>query len=111
MTVAWSTYEPIADVCLHYGTNKHHLTEKVCGESHTIPDVAQIQHQVFIKGLEPDTLYWYQIQSSNSSVWPMKAGKEVGHDGPFTFAIATDLGLYGKYGFGTLTFLKVRRRC
>lgn len=103
MAVAWSTYESIAEACLHYGTNKHHLTRKVCGDSHSIPDVRQIQHQVHIKGLEPDKLYWYKILSSNSTVWPMKAGKKVGHDGPFIFAIATDLGLYGKYGFGTLT--------
>lgn len=102
VVVAWATYEPLDKVCVSYGLNEHSLNNTVCGgESHTIPDTRQYQHHVHLKGLTPDRNYFYKIQSTNSTTLPFKAAKAVGAEGEFSFGLVTDLGLYGKEGFGT----------
>lgn len=105
VVVAWATYEPLDKVCVSYGSEEHSLTNTVCGgETHTIPDTRQYQHHVHLKCLTPDQKYFYKIKSTNSTTLPFKAGKAVGAEGEFSFGLVTDLGLYGKEGFGTSAF-------
>ncbi|KKA25173.1 hypothetical protein T310_0764 [Rasamsonia emersonii CBS 393.64] len=103
MVVSWNTYSKLDRPTVRYGLTPWALTKTASSNvSVTYPTSTTYNNHVTITGLEPDTVYYYQPQNSNSSVpYSFKTSRVPGDHTPYTIAVAVDLGLMGPDGLTT----------
>lgn len=101
MNVGWSSYEQLNNSCVHYGETSSNLNQTACSNSSaTTYETSRLWFSaVELTGLKPDTQYFYQIDSSNSTVLNFTSTKLPGDKGAFSFAVAADMGLHGPAGY------------
>lgn len=99
MTVAWNTFQPLSNPTVHYGLQPNLLTSSANSSSSvTYPTSRTWSNTVKIEGLQPATIYYYRIDSTNSSIDSFKTARAAGDATPFTAAFLVDLGVFGPYG-------------
>ena len=103
MTVSWNTFSKLSRPTVRYGSSPDALSHLATSEvSVTYPTSLTYNNHVKINGLEPDTLYYYLPQCSNSTKpYTMRTSREAGNDKPYTVAVAVDMGLMGPQGLST----------
>jgi hypothetical protein len=102
MSVAWNTYQQLSKPCVAYGTTNTSLSHTACGtaaDSVTYPTSRTWSNHVLISGLQSTTTYYYQINSTNSTVDSFTTGRTAGDTTPFTVSVVIDMGVYGAGGY------------
>lgn len=100
MNIGWSSFEQYQNPCVSYGVDKNNLNQSSCSGSSISYPTSRVWHSsVELTGLSSSTQYFYQIQSSNSSIGSFTSGRVAGDKTPFNFAVAIDVGLFGADGF------------
>ncbi len=75
--VAWSTYSGTAEANIRYGTAKGALTQTQKGIMSKVSSTLGTVSEVTLKGLNPDTTYYYQVGGSSggwSQIYNFKTG-------------------------------------
>jgi len=103
MMVSWNTYSQLEWPTVYYGTRPNDLRQSAYSDvSVTYPTSTTYNNHVEITGLQPDTLYYYQPQNSNSSQpYTFKTSRPAGDMTPYTIAVVVDLGTMGPEGLTT----------
>lgn len=101
--VSWNTYGEISgSPVLRYGLDPDNLSKSATGSSNTYATSTTWNHHVVLEGLQPDTVYYYQVEGSDKSrTFHFKTAIAPGTNKEFTFAAAIDLGVMGEYGLST----------
>ncbi|MBX2814944.1 MAG: metallophosphoesterase [Saprospiraceae bacterium] len=74
-----------------YQTNERTKTTVRCGSFEHTENKASTHHEVSVGGLEPDSLYTYQIEFGDNQVaFELRTAPRPGTRKPFTFAYASD---------------------
>lgn len=106
MSISWNTYEQVKYPMVKYGTCRDTLAYSNKGRSSTYPTSTTWNNHVKLKGLQPDTLYYYQVVNDGSTVNEVlnfTTAPVVGCNRPFTFAVAIDMGTMGPLGLSETT--------
>lgn len=105
MTVSWNTYSKVTHPTVYFGRSPDRLDQVAVSDvSVTYETSTTYNNHVKVTGLQPDTLYYYLPQCSNTTVpYTMKTLRQAGDSKPFTVAMAADLGLMGPQGLTTHT--------
>lgn len=99
MAVSWNTNEQLAKPTVYFGKDK--LNRFASSQiSITYPTSATWNNHVVIKGLEPDTTYYYQPQCGNQT-YTFKTPRPAGEHVEFNFAMVGDMGTFGPDGLST----------
>jgi acid phosphatase type 7 len=96
MSSSWNTSNPT----VNYGLSASALNQTTSSNiSVTYPTSLTFNNHVKITGLEPNTLYYYQPDNSNSSTpFTFKTSRAAGDGTPYSIAVVVDLGLMGPQG-------------
>ncbi|ANB11426.1 hypothetical protein AWJ20_4236 [Sugiyamaella lignohabitans] len=108
MSISWNTLRDIRRPRVYYGLSEDSLDRVEYGMSSTYSTSWTYSNHVTLKGLEPNTTYYYKVSYSEqepairSFTTPPVVGKdELDHEfKPFTFASVADLGHVGTQGLG-----------
>ena len=102
ISVAWNTYEKLAQSCVAYGTSPSSLDKHVCSStSDTYPTSRTWFNNVVLTDLTPSTTYYYKIDSTNSTTKSFKSAHQPGDDASFVVNAVIDMGVYGADGYTT----------
>lgn len=103
MVVSWNTYSKLEQPTVRYGLSPWALTNTASSDvSITYNTSTTYNNHVKITGLEPNTLYYYQPQNSNSSTpYTFRTSRPAGDGTPYSIAVAVDMGLMGPDGLTT----------
>lgn len=98
MMVSWNTFSQLSSPTVRYGLSADALTRQVSvGESVTYPTSMTYNNHVRLSGLQPDTVYYYQLPN-DGEVYQFKTARTPGDGTPFVAAAVVDLGLIGPDG-------------
>jgi hypothetical protein len=101
MAVSWNTNEQLTTPTVYFGRNKGKLNRVASSQvSTTYQSSATWNNHVVIKGLEPDTTYYYQPQCGNET-YTFKTSRPAGEQVEFNFAMVGDMGTFGPDGLST----------
>ncbi|KAK9478300.1 Metallo-dependent phosphatase-like protein [Lipomyces japonicus] len=104
MAISWSTYEPLTNPTVLYGTDVWNLTRSDPGESTTFNSSLTWSNHVKLTGLEPDTKYYYVVENSNCenctevSPYTFTTARPAGDYTPYVAALVIDMGVMGPLG-------------
>ncbi|SNX85467.1 related to Acid phosphatase precursor [Melanopsichium pennsylvanicum] len=102
VSVAWNTYEKIAQPCVSYGTSPTTLDKKACSStSNTYATSRTWFNNVVLPDLAPGTNYYYKIESTNSTTLSFKSARAPGDTSAFSVNAVVDMGVYGADGYTT----------
>lgn len=103
MVVSWNTYSKLERPTVRYGRTPWALTHSASSNiSITYPTSTTYNNHVKITGLEPNTLYYYLPEHSNSSTpYTFRTSRPAGDGTPYSIAVVVDLGLVGPDGLTT----------
>lgn len=102
MSVGWNTFEKLDKPCVSYGLSSTQLLSDACSTgSVTYPSSRTWSNAVVLTGLQPSTVYYYKINSTNSTVEHFLSPRSVGETAPFNMSVVIDLGVYGENGYTT----------
>lgn len=102
MTVAWNTFQQLTKPKVHYGLLPHLLLFSAESSSSVTYNTSRTwSNTVKLEGLLPSTTYYYQIESTNSSVDSFKTARIAGDPTPFTAALVVDMGVFGPDGLSS----------
>lgn len=102
VSVAWNTYQKIDKPCVAYGTDPNKLTKRACSSSSTTYPTSRTWFQnVVLPNLAPKTLYYYKIDSSNSTTLSFTSAAKPGDTSQFVVNAVIDMGVYGLDGYTT----------
>lgn len=102
MSIGWNTFKKLEKSCVSYGLSSTQLLLDACSTSSvTYPSSRTWSNAVTITGLEPSTVYYYKINSTNSTVEHFLSPRSVGQATPFNMSVVIDLGVYGENGYTT----------
>lgn len=101
MAVSWNTNEQLAKPTVYFGKDNRKLHRFASSQiSTTYPTSATWNNHVVIKGLEPDTTYYYQPQCGDQT-YTFKTPRPAGEQVEFNFAMVGDMGTFGPDGLST----------
>ena len=101
MAVSWNTNEKLGNPTVYFGKDNRKLNRFASSHiSTTYPTSATWNNHVVIKGLEPDTTYYYQPQCGNET-HTFKTPRPAGEQVEFNFAMVGDMGTFGPDGLST----------
>lgn len=113
MQVSWNTFAQLSQPTVYYGLSSSSLSQHASSNiSITYPTSTTYNNRVKITGLQPDTMYYFLPQSSNSSTpLSFKTSRAAGDTTPYTIAVVVDMGTMGsvsppKLFFGLLADLR-----
>ena len=89
MTICWRSQQPTAGGWIKYGIDPDSM--QVVKET---PGTATHIHVVRLTGLEPATIYQYQISRDKDKTWTFETGLPAGSTKPFEFIINGDMHAY-----------------
>src|SRR6266536_670037 len=103
MVISWNTFSQMPNPTVRYGRSPSALTERASSNiSVTYPTSLTFNNHVKITGLQPNTLYYYQPENSNSSTpFTFKTSRAAGDGAPYSIAVVVDRGLSGPQGLTT----------
>lgn len=107
MRVSWNTFDKVSRPVVHYGRSPHHLCNRASSDvSVTYPTSLTYNNHVTIKGLKPDTTYYYlpsHLLHDNSTTAPysFRTSRSAGDGTPYSVAVIIDLGTMGPKGLTT----------
>lgn len=106
MMVSWNTFDHVRRPSVFWGRSKEHLTNVASSAvSVTYPTSTTYNNHVLIKGLRPDTTYYYLPAQLNEDVcyepFNFTTSRRVGDKTPFSVAVVADLGTMGSKGLYT----------
>ncbi|KAI0174040.1 Metallo-dependent phosphatase-like protein [Pestalotiopsis sp. NC0098] len=100
VSIGWNTFEKLSQPCVYYGTSESDLSSVACSTSSvTYPTSRTYSNAVTLEGLTPATTYYYQINSTNSTLEHFFSPRVPGDTTPFALNAVIDLGVYGEDGF------------
>lgn len=100
MMVSWNTYSKLSKPTVHFGLVPQLLGRTASSDvSVTYETSTTYNNHVLLRGLAPDTTYYYQPQNSNSSTpYSFKTSRVSGDQTPYSVAVAIDMGVMGPDG-------------
>lgn len=106
MTISWNTFEKVQSPSVQWGLTKDNLNNTASSEvSVTYPTSTTYNNHVVVKGLEPNTNYYYLPwplpQHGPVEPYPFTTSKSAGDEAGFSVAVIVDLGTMGRLGLGT----------
>ncbi|CAK7274865.1 hypothetical protein SEPCBS57363_006384 [Sporothrix epigloea] len=113
MVVSWNTFDQLSNPTVLYGLSADSLTLSASSDvSVTYPTSLTYNNHVLIKGLLPDTTYYYQPQHllANETVYgpyTFKTARPAGDLTPYSIAFVCDLGTMGS---GTLGLTDIHNK-
>ncbi|KAK3371546.1 Metallo-dependent phosphatase-like protein [Lasiosphaeria ovina] len=100
VTVAWNTFQQLAQPCVQYGTAPGALSRQACSTSSVTYATSRTwSNVVTVSGLTPAATYYYKIVSTNSTVGHFFSPRLPGDKTPFQMNAVIDLGVYGRDGY------------
>ncbi|KAJ5397377.1 hypothetical protein N7509_005490 [Penicillium cosmopolitanum] len=101
VSIGWNTYQPIEQPCVFFGTSHGKLDRRACSTtpSTTYQTSRTWSQAVVLPSLNSSTTYYYQIDSTNSSVEHFLSPRIPGDKTPFAIDVVIALGVYGENGF------------
>ncbi|CAG8901769.1 unnamed protein product [Penicillium egyptiacum] len=100
VSVGWNTYAQLGQSCVRYGLSESNLNTKACSSSSTTYDPSRTwSNVVVLTGLNPATTYYYEIDSTNSTIGHFLSPRKPGDKTAFNMDVVIDLGVYGKDGY------------
>ena len=101
MSVSWNTNQQLQKPTVNFGTSHWRLQRSASSEtSITYPTSSTWNNHVTLKGLEPDTKYYYYPQCGNET-YSFTTARRAGSSEPYKFAMVGDMGTMGKDGLST----------
>lgn len=107
MTVSWNTFDKLSRPVVHYGRSPEHLCKRASSNvSVTYPTSLTYNNHVTIRGLKPDTTYYYlpsHLLHDNSTTAPysFRTSRAAGDGTPHAVAVIIDIGTMGPKGLTT----------
>lgn len=107
MRVSWNTFEHLANPTVHYGRHPHDLCHRASStDSVTYNTSLTYNNHVTLKGLKPDTQYYYMpshLLRDNATVPPytFRTSRSAGDMTPYSAAVIIDMGTMGPKGLTT----------
>lgn len=104
MSIGWNTFEKLPQPCVSYGLSSTQLLQDACSTTNnsiTYPTSRTYSNAVILPNLRPDTIYYYKINSTNSTIQHFLSPRSIGSPTPFNMTIVIDLGVYGENGYTT----------
>ena len=94
MAVSWNTNQKLSRPIVNYGSQKGKLNQQASSDiSNTYPTSSTYSNHVVIKGLDPDTTYYYYPQcGDDKNPLSFKTARDTGDSKPFSFAMVGDMG-------------------
>lgn len=108
MVVSWNTFDHLDNPTVNYGLTPGGMIETASSDvSVTYPTSLTYNNHVWIDGLLPDTLYYYQPQHllDNETVYgpyTFKTARPAGDHTPYSIAFVCDLGTMGSEGLSDI---------
>lgn len=107
MVVSWNTFDKVARPTVKYGTSPQRLI--YCAESTvsvTYDTSLTYNNHVPLKGLKPDTLYYYLPEpllkdDSTTAPYSFRTSRLPGDTTPYSVAVTIDMGTMGPDGLST----------
>ncbi|EFX05024.1 metallo-phosphoesterase [Grosmannia clavigera kw1407] len=112
MRVSWNTFQHVDTPTVHWGRSADNLNETASSNvSVTYPTSLTYNNHVLIRGLKPDTTYFYLpaplLNDNDATPFNFTTLRPAGDTTPFSVAVVVDLGTMGSQGLTTHAGKKV----